>query len=92
MSLQLVDPSADRDPCQLSLEIVPSGSVRLAVTAVPTWGWVESRLTFPPRPRLVTLMVTSKVTWPVVPSETSTVTRYRYRCRHPGRPRSWVMR
>ena len=44
--------------CQVGVPETPSGSVRLAVIAAPTWGRVHVNETFPSSSSLATMMVT----------------------------------
>ena len=70
--------------CQVSLVTPPSGSVRLAATAVPTCGLDGSSFTVPASSSLVTVIVTamvastegSSVLSMALPSLTLTVTEY----------------
>ena len=45
--------------CQVRLDMVPSGSVKVAVIPSPTWGCNVDRVTVPGSSTLVTAMVTA---------------------------------
>ena len=75
MSVQPVNPSVEPAHIQVAAEIVPSGSVRVAVRAIPNTGCPGARATAPASSSSVTVTVTARVTLSVVPSVASTVTR-----------------
>ena len=59
--VQPVVPSEELSHTHVVPLTVPSRSVKVAVSAVPTWGWAGASVTVPSSSRLVTLIVTSMV-------------------------------
>ena len=62
--------------CHLRLDMLPSGSVRLAVTAIPTRGCVLDRVTTPSSSSFVTVTFTSFMPRLPLASVACTVTSY----------------